>query len=431
MKTLQQEQARVQQFILPRLRRIKKLVSSSVSDVRDKQGMRHSIDQIFLALVCGVLAGCKSLRRVEKLTHYLALGRRGEGISDTTLTTVLARLPETAGLPILVRQIKDMWRRGELVLDGFRQHWVAIDGKYLSLDHFAGGIGTLMHNSNDTVYWRAGFLRACLISAPGRPALGQLPMGDKTGEITNLPDFVNWLVQQYGKLVRNLTLDAGLWSRALFAQLDAGGFRVLAGIKDNKPELFAEVRRVFRIARTYHQAKPAAETRWVPCRTGKIRRQIWRLGSLQGWNGWDALRQVILVVQTTRPADGAADQEELRYFASNASMDLLSPKETLELVRRHWSIENDCNWTFDMIFGEDFGRLCTQNKSVFALGIIRMIAYNMLQWLRKSHVRVQHKYNQSTPQPWADLLELVDKALCALGAKFWPGICAPTTRLQT
>lgn len=430
MSTLQQDQDRVQRFVMSRLCRVKKLVLTAISDVRDRQGKRHTIDQMFVALVCGVLTGSKSMRGIEKLTKYLGLGRRGEGISDTALAALLVRLPETAGLPILVKQVKDMARRGALAAVGLRQHWVAIDGKYVSLEHFAGGIATLMHNVNQTVYWRAGFLRACLVSAAGRPALGQFAMGDKTGEITNLPEFIRWLREQYGELVRNITLDAGLWSKALFAELDQCGFRVLAGIKDNKPELFAEVQRVFRIARAAKNAKPAAETPWVPCRTGRIRRQVWRLGSLQGWNGWDKLRQVILVVQTTRASDGSSEQQELRYFATNATTDLLSPQETLELVRRHWAIENDCNWTFDVEFGEDAGRLCTGNKAVFVLGIVRMIAYNIMQWLRKEHVQVQHKYNKPTPRPWADLMDLIDKALCQVGSEFWPRIRMATVRVQ-
>ena len=39
---------------------------------------------------------------------------------------------------------------------------------------------------------------------------------------------------------------------------------------------------------------------------------------------------------------------------------------------------------------EDDGAWCTQRKSVLALGVLRMIGYNLLQWIRKLHVRVRH-----------------------------------------
>jgi len=57
----------------------------------------------------------------------------------------------------------------------------------------------------------------------------------------------------------------------------------------------------------------------------------------------------------------------------------MTPKQLLLLVRRHWAIENDCNWSFDMMMGEDDGTWCTQGKAVLVLGVLRMIAYNLLQ----------------------------------------------------
>jgi len=41
-----------------------------------------------------------------------------------------------------------------------------------------------------------------------------------------------------------------------------------------------------------------------------------------------------------------------------------------------------------MQFGEDDGAWCTQNFASLALATLRMIAYNLMQRLRKSHVRV-------------------------------------------
>ena len=60
-----------------------------------------------------------------------------------------------------------------------------------------------------------------------------------------------------------------------------------------------------------------------------------------------------------------------------------------------------------MVMREDDGAWCTQKKSVLALGVLRMIAYNLLQWLRKSHVRVQRLTAPDTPLPWRELHELI------------------------
>ena len=152
---------------------------------------------------------------------------------------------------------------------------------------------------------------------------------------------------------------------------------------------------------------PDAVSDWEPCSKGQIKRELWRNCGLDGWNGWNHLRQVVLVKQTTRLRHGGEDVVELRYFATNLPKATMTPKQLLELVRRHWAIENDCNWSFDMVMREDDGAWCTQKKSVLALGVLRMIAYNLLQWLRKSHVRVRRLNAPDTPLPWRELYEMI------------------------
>lgn len=161
--------------------------------------------------------------------------------------------------------------------------------------------------------------------------------------------------------------------------------------------------------------EPDAQTDWEGCKTGQIRRKLWRTLKIEGWNGWTHLRQVVVVEQTTRPRDGGADTVELRYFATNLPQATMTPKQLLELVRRHWSIENDCNWTLDVVMSEDDGAWCTQRKSMLALGVLRMIAYNLLQWLRKSHVKVRHERIADTPMPWRELHELVFAVWICIG----------------
>jgi len=233
-----------------------------------------------------------------------------------------------------------------------------------------------------------------------------------TGETTNLAPFIAWLREQYGELTTNFTLDADLWSKAIFLAMDVSGFGVFAGLKGNKPELSDEAKRVLRTVRA--KQAPCAVTDWEPRGKGMIRRELWRTTQLDGWNGWTHLRQVIVVKQTTRDRDGK-DKVELRYFVTNATTGMLSPRQLLRLVRLHWCIENDCNWAFDMQFGEDDGRWCTQNKAALVLGVLRMIAYNMLQWLRKAHVQVRAASGASCPRPWRSVFELVRRYLIGQG----------------
>lgn len=417
METLQEVEARVERYLVPRMARLLHLVRTLASDPRDPQGLRHPLAKITMAMVAGLLIGGRP-RDAERQSERLGLGRRGGKIGDTTMHTLLSMADGQTWLPVLVQSVKDSKRRGQLQPDGLLQHWTSVDGKYEILDHYADGMAQKFVNDEaKTIYWRLGILRAVLVSAAGRPALGQWAIGPVdsgetdpekikfTGEITNLWPFVQWLRDQYGDLAENFTLDAGLWSRELFAQFDAEGLGIFGQLKGNKPELHAEAERVLRIAQA--RRGPDAESTWEPCRNGQIRRELWRATDLDGWNGWRHLRQVVVVKQTTRRRDGGPDEVELRYFATNLTTGAMTPKQLLLLVRRHWAIENDCNWSFDMVFGEDDGAWCTQGKAVLALGVLRMLAYNLMQWLRKRHVQVCHARVASTPRPWLELHEMI------------------------
>lgn len=235
----------------------------------------------------------------------------------------------------------------------------------------------------------------------------------------------------YGDLGSNFTLDAGLWSKALFLEVDAAGFGLLYALKDNKPDLMAEVERVLAIERK--RTLPHAYNDWEPFRGGHIRRRLWRYTRLNGWNGWRHLRQVAVVEQTTRDHDGK-ETTELRYFVTNATTGMLPASLLLRLIRLHWAIAalsffGTATETFDLQFGEDAGTWCTQNTAILVLGVLRMIAYNLLQHLRKSHVVVQRETAQPTPRPWRNLFEHIHRCLLHLGTVFGrlfsPTPCVP------
>lgn len=439
MKTVQQNIQRVQSFVEPRLRRALHFFASLVEDRRDPRGIRHPLPNCLLTLLLAMLSGRVPLRDVEKQSAELGLGRRGKKISDGCLTHVLKGMEENDLDTSLVQTVAEMWTRGQLKTVGFLQGWTAIDGKYSIFTHDCGGFAQKFVDKTGE-YFRLGVLRAVQITAAGKPALGQWAMPPvpgkvqenkekqkHTGETTNLLPFIGWLREQYVDLTRNFTLDAGLWSKPIFLALDATGFGVFCGLKANKLGLFTEAECILGVLRATQE--PKAETDWEPYKNGHVRRRLWLTTRLENWNGWIHLRQVLVVEQTKRDRDGKVTKVELRYFVTNKSRDDLTPRQLLLLVRLHWSIENDCNWTFDMQFDEDGGAWCTQNKAVLVLGVLRMIAYNYLQWLRKKHLREEHERVPSTPLPWRDLFNLVHRYLTDVGLEL-PRILAQAPRPQ-
>jgi hypothetical protein len=64
---------------------------------------------------------------------------------------------------------------------------------------------------------------------------------------------------------------------------------------------------------------------------------------------------------------------------------------------------------------------------VLALGVLRMIAYNLKQCRRKRHVRAQHERVVDTPLPWRGLHELVMELRMRIGGRLLLRLERPTT----
>ena len=59
------------------------------------------------------------------------------------------------------------------------------------------------------------------------------------------------------------------------------------------------------------------------------------------------------------------------------------------------------------------------------LGVLRMIAYNILQWLRKVHVQVERERVDRAARPWRELFELTYRYLVTAGRALLPRLAAP------
>ncbi len=124
------------------------------------------------------------------------------------------------------------------------------------------------------------------------------------------------------------------------------------------------------------------------------------------------------MVQETRDKSGKVASEE-RYVLTNLRKGRLSPRQILQVIRGHWGIENDCNWVFDTQWREDDMPWCTKGNALEVLGLLRIMAYNIITVLRKRHlVKRRSDGLQGGPAaPFRRLFEWVKQALCLP----WPG----------
>ena len=128
---------------------------------------------------------------------------------------------------------------------------------------------------------------------------------------------------------------------------------------------------------------------------------MFRSDEIAGYHDWEHLRQVILVRKIIVHKHGGPERIEDRYFITNLPSDRVSAKTLLEMVRRHWLIENGPHWTLDTQFKED---TCPLNgRAVLIVALLRAIAYNILGLLRVKHLRSK----QNRARSWQSIMELV------------------------
>lgn len=410
---LQPKDQRVQRF-MDRMLAAPAYRWDGVTDPRARRGRRWKLSELLDGLFLGLLGGCRTLREVESHTEELGeTGRRyvSRRIPDTTLWELLPRLPVDDLQDKLAAQVRSLQRSKRLAPEGLPCGAISIDGKGIGkLEHDAEGQAQMSHAPDGSVYWLGRVLRAALVSSPTSVCLGQMSIGARTNEMGMFAAFFEALVQRYGRseLFELVMVDAGMTSLANATLVHNANYGYVMALKETQPELLREAKRVLRPLR--RQGAVAAERGWEPYRGKRVRRRLYRSAEIAGYHGWTHLRQVWLVEQTTEHKDGTREVED-RYFVTNVPRGRLSSGQMLHLIRRHWGIENDCNWSLDMQWGEDRVAWCGAGRAVETLGLLRLMAYNLLQVARKRHLRRRFSDGKVSPAPaWQDLFRWVRQA---------------------
>jgi len=227
---------------------------------------------------------------------------------------------------------------------------VAIDGKSLAGACEAGARATPLHL---VTAWAAD-QRLVLAQrrAPGR------------SEVTAALEVVGML----DLLGATVTADALHGTRRMAAAIRARGGDYALVVKGNRGPLHRAMRDLLQgaepAARTSETAHGRREERAAVVRPVPPDWQRF------GFEGLAAVARIDSVRHT-----GAKAQGQTRYFALSRP---LPAKETLRIVRAHWTIENGQHWVLDVVMDEDRARSRKDNAAE-NLAILRRLALNLLR----------------------------------------------------
>lgn len=327
------------------------VVFSDLSDPRASNARHDLVEIVFIALAA-VLCGAEScadmaefgeakaglLRQVLRLEHGVP--------SHDTFSRVFRLLDPVA--------FEATFRRFTAAFSKRLQGVVAIDGKAVRGAFERGRRSTPLHLVN---VW----------AAEQRLVLAQRKAPDRNEvagalEVVELLSLKNCIV----------TVDA-LHCHAEMAQavLDRGGAYVLA-LKGNQEKLRAEAVRRIETARYRSQAEQQLTTSHG--RLERRRAVVVRDATLSPAHGFPGIRAVARVEAERRLPSGKQTGQVRHFLLSRA----IPAAKLLDIVRSHWSIENQLHWVLDVVFEEDRARNRKGNGPE-NLAVLRKLALNILR----------------------------------------------------
>lgn len=334
-----------------------------MEDPRGEGRCDHKLVDIIGVAVVGVLCGANSWSEIETvgkakeewLKEYLELPN---GIpSHDTFGRVFGLLDAEEFSQCFANWVEASFRRraGEVV---------AVDGK-TARGSQQRGIGI------EAIH----LMRAW--ASENRLVLGQQKVAEGANEIVTIPQLLNSL--NLGGCV--VTIDAiGCQKEIAQTILDRKADYVLA-VKDNQANLRQDIEDWFVHAhRIQFKGMEHAFHQTINKTSGRIEiRRCWAMADpvafeyIRHYQGWPGLQTIVMIERERRQGD--YHQRQTAYFISSLPPDA---SRLLDAVRRHWSVENSCHWTLDVIFKEDASRVrIGHGPQNFAT--IRHFALNLLK----------------------------------------------------
>jgi predicted transposase YbfD/YdcC len=208
----------------------------------------------------------------------------------------------------------------------------------------------------------------------------QVEVGNQENEIPAAARILN-VLDLRGKII---TGDALLAQRELSLQIVQAGGEYLWIIKDNQPETRRDIERLFAPESGTPGFRPASHDDFHTAATvekghGRIeRRTITVSSALKGYLNWPAVEQVFeLECDFTRVKDGKV-MHEVVYGVTSLTASEASPKRLLELIRKHWEIENRLHHRRDDTLREDRCTLRTGHAAQ-AMAVINNLVLGLLR----------------------------------------------------
>jgi predicted transposase YbfD/YdcC len=204
--------------------------------------------------------------------------------------------------------------------------------------------------------------------------LGQVAVDAKSNEITAIPQLLE-LLDVHGALV---TIDAMGCQKAIAKQIVAGGGDYVLSVKENQPNLLADIQETIGEVLESGQEGVEYET-YETQEKGHGREEIRSyvivtdLEKIRNRTEWEELKVVGMYTSTRIVAGQRSDEAHYFIGSRRAGAGVYG-----KALRGHWGIENNLHWQLDVTFGEDANRV-QRRHGAENLALLRRLALSLLK----------------------------------------------------
>lgn len=344
----------------------------AITDHRENHNKRHSLKDIFVITLCGVICSLEHWTEIEDWAK----------LHEDWFKTFLD-LPN--GIPS-----HDTFGRVFSIVDpdefekAFRL-WAqdlagTSAGKHIAID------GKTVRGSNDGAKDTSAIHMVSAWVKENNISFGQVKVGEKTNEITAIPNLLKSICIKDS----TVTIDAMGCQKAIARQIiEQEGDYILA-LKKNQKGLEEDVQTFlddgiengfdseYDYSETVNKSQGAVVTR-----TTWVSTDIDWLNTRHDWMGLES----VVCVQNTK-VKGEKSVMERRYFICSHKD---KPAEMIgQIIRDHWAVENGLHWTLDVSFNEDKCQVRTDHAPE-NLSRIRRMAVTLLKNEKTAKMGVKSK----------------------------------------
>jgi len=224
--------------------------------------------------------------------------------------------------------------------------------------------------------------------------LGELAVDEKSNEITAIPELLDFIDIE-GDIV---TIDAMGCQTDIAKKIREKKADYVLALKDNQPTLHEDVKDYFD---WIENENPKSETidRWKskPEKShGRIEtREILTAPAnwLEGKEEWTDIQSVIRY-RCTREVDGTKSVSVRHYISSFDT----NAENFGDIIRGHWSVENQLHWMLDVVFREDDAKN-KKDSSPLNLNVLRKIALAALKKIPVGRLSIHKKMMKAARLP--------------------------------